>query len=280
MLVHFLCRYSQSGTATHFGISGSTAHETHALQCYCLQWIWCALVSQFSLWLCCLSHGRYCSHAVEAYTAIPYNERTPCPTNPNLRPAYQGSNPISDIWCLETFRVMKKYFRRWLAILTILLLLMILLQVSEKPWRYWSTICYDNGEYLCWYWVWQCWSTSTVSCDCSLLFMVFGNLFFYLSHGMSYPISGLVKSFVPQGYNPDKPIVVSYSQFVVAYVSSPKASWVGSCTHGSCCVWIHRPNESRAPSTSCWAAWWDHSSLLPYFVCVYPLHSQELMSVV
>ena len=30
-----------------------------------------------------------------------------------------------------------------------------------------------------------------------------------LSHGMSYPISGLVKSFVPQGYNPDKPIVVS-----------------------------------------------------------------------
>ena len=66
--------------------------------------------------------------------------------------------------------------------------------------------------------------------------MVFGNLFFYLSHGMSYPISGLVKSFVPQGYNPDKPIVVSYSQFVVAYVSSPKASWVGSCTHGSCCV--------------------------------------------
>lgn len=57
----------------------------------------------------------YCSHAVEAYTAIPYNERTPCPTNPNLRPAYQGSNPISDIWCLETFRVMKKYFRRWLS---------------------------------------------------------------------------------------------------------------------------------------------------------------------
>ncbi|KAG9319722.1 hypothetical protein KVV02_006991 [Mortierella alpina] len=51
-------------------------------------------------------------HALESYTALPYQERTPRPANPAERPAYQGSNPISDIWALEGLRLTVKYLAR------------------------------------------------------------------------------------------------------------------------------------------------------------------------
>ena len=48
------------------------------------------------------------SHAIESFTAMPYTER-PLPDRPALRPAYQGSNPISDIWSLQALRMVAQY---------------------------------------------------------------------------------------------------------------------------------------------------------------------------
>ncbi len=47
------------------------------------------------------------SHALESYTAIPFVDR-PHPGHPVLRPAYQGSNPISDLWSLEALRLVAR----------------------------------------------------------------------------------------------------------------------------------------------------------------------------
>src|SRR6185436_4159868 len=43
------------------------------------------------------------SHAIESFTAMPFTDR-PLPARPALRPAYQGSNPISDIWSMQALR--------------------------------------------------------------------------------------------------------------------------------------------------------------------------------
>src|SRR5512138_584450 len=51
------------------------------------------------------------SHAVESFTALPFTGR-PRPERPALRPAYQGSNPISDIWSLQALRMVDRYLVR------------------------------------------------------------------------------------------------------------------------------------------------------------------------
>src|SRR5258708_436526 len=51
------------------------------------------------------------SHAVESLTALPYCQR-PAPETPAQRPAYQGSNPISDIWARRAIEMVARYLVR------------------------------------------------------------------------------------------------------------------------------------------------------------------------
>jgi hydroxyacid-oxoacid transhydrogenase len=110
------------------------------------------------------------SHAVESYTALPFHQR-PHPERPVLRPAYQGSNPISDVWSLESLRLVSKYFVR----------------AVENP---------DDVE-----------AREKMQLAAAYAGVGFGNAGVHLPHGMSYPVSGMVRDFRPAGFPVDHPIV-------------------------------------------------------------------------
>jgi hydroxyacid-oxoacid transhydrogenase len=110
------------------------------------------------------------SHAVESFTALPYTGR-PLPDRPILRPAYQGSNPISDIWSLESLRLVTKY----------------LIRAVDDPLD-------DEAR-------------GQMILAASFAGVGFGNAGVHLPHGMSYPVSGNVRSYVAPGYSADHPLV-------------------------------------------------------------------------
>jgi hydroxyacid-oxoacid transhydrogenase len=110
------------------------------------------------------------SHAVESFTALPYSQR-PAPEHPGLRPAYQGSNPISDIWASKAMDVMARNIVRAVD------------DPSDDEAR---------GEMLL---------------AATYAGIGFGNAGVHLPHGMSYPVSGMVRDYVPPGYPDDHPIV-------------------------------------------------------------------------
>ena len=110
------------------------------------------------------------SHAVESYTAIPFTQR-PLPERPLLRPAYQGSNPISDIWSLQALRMVSRF----------------LVRAVEDP---------DDDE-----------ARSNMLLAACYAGVGFGNAGVHLPHGMSYPVSGQVKTYRTAGYPTDHPLV-------------------------------------------------------------------------
>ncbi|GAB7363395.1 hypothetical protein MBLNU230_g3673t1 [Neophaeotheca triangularis] len=110
-------------------------------------------------------------HALESWTAIPYHERTPRPTNPINRPAYQGANPISDIFSLQALRDTVKYLPR----------------ASKDP---------DDFE-----------AQSKMLLAATLAGVGFGNAGVHLCHGMSYPISGQNPGYKHAGYQTSSPII-------------------------------------------------------------------------
>jgi hydroxyacid-oxoacid transhydrogenase len=110
------------------------------------------------------------SHALESFTALAYHERT-APERPLLRPAYQGSNPISDVWSAEAVRMAARFLPR----------------AVEDP---------DDDE-----------ARSGMLLAASYAGIGFGNAGVHLPHGMSYPVSGMVRDYRPPGYEVPRPLV-------------------------------------------------------------------------
>lgn len=109
-------------------------------------------------------------HAVESLTAIPYDARE-APESPDQRPSYQGSNPISDIWAARSLQMMSQNIR----------------QAVEHP----------EDEH----------ARGQMMLAAAYAGIGFGNAGCHLPHGMSYPVSGMVRDFYPEGYDVGHPII-------------------------------------------------------------------------
>jgi hydroxyacid-oxoacid transhydrogenase len=110
------------------------------------------------------------SHAVESLTALPYHQR-PAPESPKMRPAYQGANPISSIWAARAIEMIGRN----------------LVRAVEDP---------SDDE-----------ARGQMLLAASFAGIGFGNAGVHLPHGMSYPVSGMVRNYVPEGYPAGHPIV-------------------------------------------------------------------------
>jgi hydroxyacid-oxoacid transhydrogenase len=109
-------------------------------------------------------------HALESFTNLPYDRRER-PSSPILRPAYQGRNPISDLWTAEVIRTAARYFPR----------------AVENP---------DDAE-----------ARSKMILAAAYAGVGFGNAGLHLPHGMSYPVSGMVRNYHPPGYPVKEPLI-------------------------------------------------------------------------
>ena len=102
-------------------------------------------------------------HVLESFKAIPFSRR-PASDSPSVRSPYQGANPISDIWALKAIKMVSNN----------------IVKAYEDP---------DNisakGEMLL---------------AATFAGFGFGNAGVHLPHGMSYPVAGRVKEFLPKDY--------------------------------------------------------------------------------
>jgi hydroxyacid-oxoacid transhydrogenase len=110
------------------------------------------------------------THALESMTALPFDQR-PAPESIEMRPAYQGANPISDIWASRAVELVSQN----------------LVRAVHDP---------EDDE-----------ARSQMMLAATIAGIGFGNAGVHLPHGMSYPVAGMVRDFVPEGYGSDHPMV-------------------------------------------------------------------------
>ena len=115
-------------------------------------------------------------HGIESYTALPFSKRVAPPT-PAHRPAYQGSNPISDVWALAALDLVGNNILN-------------------------AVINNDNN------------ARSNMALAATFAGVGFGNAGVHLPHGMSYPVSSLVKKYRPDGY-PEENAIVPHGMAVI-----------------------------------------------------------------
>ena len=109
------------------------------------------------------------THALESLTALPFNKR-PAAQHPKGRPPYQGANPISQVWASRAIEMVARNITR----------------VVEEP---------GDDE-----------ARGQMLLAATYAGIGFGNAGVHLPHAMSYPIAGMVRDFMPEGYPPDHPI--------------------------------------------------------------------------
>ena len=109
-------------------------------------------------------------HGLESFTALPFNQR-PAPEDPGLRPAYQGSNPISDVWAIRAIEMVSAN----------------IVSAVQDP---------NDQE-----------ARAQMLLAATFAGIGFGNAGCHLPHGMSYPVAGMVRDYVPEGYAPDHPLI-------------------------------------------------------------------------
>jgi hydroxyacid-oxoacid transhydrogenase len=109
-------------------------------------------------------------HALESYTARPFDQRSGG-VGPGSRPAYNGANPISDIWATEALRLLGRWFRR----------------VVEEP----DDLDAREGMMLA----------------ATFAGIGFGNAGVHVPHACAYPIAGLVRDYHAPGYPGSEPLV-------------------------------------------------------------------------
>lgn len=109
-------------------------------------------------------------HAIESLTNIRYSQRPKAPSAA-ARPSYQGSNPISDVWAKRAVELVSQNIERAMQ---------------------------DPGDDE---------AREAMMLASTFAGIGFGNAGVQLPHAMSYPVSGMVRDYIPEGYPKDHPII-------------------------------------------------------------------------